>query len=84
MRAVTCASVLLSGWEVSPLCDREKDSNLPQNQIGFFQFVVLPFYTAFAHVLPASEAMGAAACRSNLEEWQKARLRASARRPSEA
>ena len=29
-------------WAVSPLCDREKDNNLPKNQCGFFEFLCLP------------------------------------------
>ena len=29
-------------WAVSPLCDREKDSNLPKNQCGFFEFLCFP------------------------------------------
>lgn len=29
-------------WAVSPLCDREKDSNLPKNQCGFFEYAARP------------------------------------------
>ena len=31
---------------VSPLCDRSKDTNLPKNQLGFFEFLCFPFYKA--------------------------------------
>jgi high affinity cAMP-specific 3',5'-cyclic phosphodiesterase 7 len=37
-----------SGVGISPLCDREKDVNIPKQQIGFFQFVCNPFFRAVA------------------------------------
>ena len=40
---------------ISPLCDREKDSNLPKNQCGFFEFLCFPCALG-----RASDAQGAA------------------------
>eukprot|EP00966_Prymnesium_polylepis_P287695 6645308-Prymnesium_polylepis.1 len=37
---------------ISPLCDREKDTNLPKSQQGFLNFVILPYYQAVARILP--------------------------------
>lgn len=31
------------GMPVSPLCDRKTDTNIPKSQIGFFQFVCVPY-----------------------------------------
>jgi len=32
------------GVPISPLCDRENDKNVAKSQIGFFQFICVPFY----------------------------------------
>jgi len=40
-----------SGVGISPLCDREKDVNIPKQQIGFFQFVCNPFFRAVAQLV---------------------------------
>ena len=58
------------GHSISALCNREKDTNVPKSQIGFFNFVCLPFFTAVARALPASETVGAHACQANFEHWQ--------------
>ena len=48
-------------WAVSPLCDREKDGNLPKNQCGFFEFLCFPCALG-----RASDAQGSApACSSH-------------------
>lgn len=41
------------GMDISPLCDREPGmKNLAAGQIGFINFVVLPFYNAIAKIVP--------------------------------
>ena len=39
------------GAAVSPLCDRIRDSNVAQSQVGFFQFVCIPFYEVVADLI---------------------------------
>ena len=60
----------LTGCGISALCDREKDTDVPKNQIGFFSFVCIPFYTACARAWPETEAVGATPCKVNFEVWQ--------------
>ena len=61
------------GVPISPLCDREKDAGigLVKNQIGFFNFVCLPYYTALARALPASRPVVLANCQANFEAWNE-------------
>ena len=64
----------MSGPEfVSPMCCREKDAgiSLLRNQLGFFNFVCLPFYNACANALPPSKTVGADRCQANFEMWEK-------------
>jgi 3',5'-cyclic-nucleotide phosphodiesterase len=51
----------------SPLNDRET-SNKPKSQIGFYNFICLPLYTAVARLYPPLEIM-VEAVRTNLQEW---------------
>jgi len=37
---------------ISPLCDREKDTNLPKSQKGFLEFLIYPLCKAVAQVFP--------------------------------
>lgn len=59
--AVTKEFYLLGDWErsidvpISPLCDREKDTNLTKSQRGFLEFVVMPFYTNVNRILPVHD-----------------------------
>jgi hypothetical protein len=39
------------GIAVSPLCDRVRDSNVPESQIGFFKFICVPFYSIVADLI---------------------------------
>eukprot|EP00900_Chrysochromulina_parva_P024152 jgi/Chrpa1/6370/Chrysochromulina_OHIO_Genome00016442-RA len=39
------------GIAVSPLCDRDKDSNVPESQIGFFKYICVPFYSIVADLI---------------------------------
>lgn len=36
---------------VSPLCDRELDTNIAKSQVGFFQFVCNPFLEVVADLV---------------------------------
>ena len=35
-----------AGLPISPFCDRESDTNLPKNQLGFLTHVCRPLYVA--------------------------------------
>ena len=72
------------GWEVSPLCNREKDTDVPKAQQGFFNFVVLPFSSAVARALPESEEVGDTQCRANFEVWRQRAQTAAAPAPAPA
>jgi hypothetical protein len=79
-----CGNVRSPDIKISPLCDREKDTDLPKNQMGFFQFVALPFYTQVARLLPDASAL-LDACKDNMSRWEElmnssARSRDSPRR----
>lgn len=39
------------GLEITMLCDR-KTTNVARSQIGFIEFVVLPYFDALASILP--------------------------------
>ena len=39
------------GIAVSPLCDRDKDSNVPESQVGFFKHICVPFYSIVADLI---------------------------------
>ena len=39
------------GVPISPLCDKEKDTNMAQSQIGFINYICLPFYAAVADLI---------------------------------
>ena len=57
------------GVAVSPLCDRETDHDIAKSQIGFFQYICGPFYTAVADL-----------CSPDLEPCLQARWRCHGRR----
>jgi hypothetical protein len=57
----------------SPLNDRA-NTNKPQGQVGFYNFICLPLYQLAAKIFPGLEA-NLRAVEANLEEW-KARLEA--------
>ena len=63
--------------KISPLCDRHKDTDLPKSQMGFFNFVVLPFATQVARILPEAEPL-LAECQRNLKTWEAMAERAKA------
>ena len=39
------------GVPISPLCDRERDVNLPKSQLGFFQFICVPFFQVVSDLI---------------------------------
>lgn len=57
------------GVQVSPLCDRDADNNIPKSQGGFFQFVCVPFYEAVADLV-APKATFLEQMRSNRDRWK--------------
>ena len=57
------------GLEISLLCDR-KTTNVGKSQIGFIDFVVLPYFDALAKILPHME-YSTMQLRSNKEQWVK-------------
>jgi hypothetical protein len=57
------------GHPVSFLMDREKPG-CSHTQVGFFQFVALPLYRSFSHVVPASRPMLDAAL-ANFHVWER-------------
>jgi hypothetical protein len=59
------------GLEMSPLCDREAGmKSVPKGQLGFIKFVVQPFYTPLARLIP--EVMEAVNClEDNKKAWEK-------------
>ena len=55
---------------ISAMCDRDRDLNLPQMQLGFFDFVVLPLAEEMARVIPAcAEAKLHEIAESNYQAW---------------
>jgi len=39
------------GVPISPLCDREADHNIAKSQVGFFQFICIPFFSTVADLV---------------------------------
>lgn len=59
------------GLDISPLCDRESGARaVPKGQIGFINFVVLPFYQIIAKLTPEAEE-AVANIHKNLEFWKE-------------
>jgi len=57
------------GVPTSPLCDRERDRNIAQSQMGFFQFICSPFLKVVADLLePEMEPQ--AQLQANFKQWQ--------------
>jgi cAMP-specific phosphodiesterase 4 len=60
------------GIAVSPLCDRDKDSNVPKSQIGFFNFICVPFYSIVADLIDPTM-LPWLRVQANLQEWGRSR-----------
>jgi len=68
------------GIAVSPLCDRVKDSNVPMSQIGFFEYICVPFYSIVADLVDPTM-LPWVRVQANLQSWgevQVARAAAAA------
>ncbi|OHS95423.1 3'5'-cyclic nucleotide phosphodiesterase family protein [Tritrichomonas foetus] len=61
---------LQGGLEISsPLNDR-KNCNKPKGQIGFYNYICIPLYSAIARIFPELE-VNVEAVKSNLEKWKE-------------
>ena len=58
------------GVPISPLCDREKDMNVPKSQVGFFKFICLPFYAVVADLVEPNM-VAFQRLQENLRGWQR-------------
>ncbi|KAL1508235.1 hypothetical protein AB1Y20_004352 [Prymnesium parvum] len=73
--AVTKEFYLLGDFErsigvpISPLCDRETDTNLSKSQRGFLEFVVMPFYNNVNRILPLHD-WAVENLRNNFQRWE--------------
>jgi hypothetical protein len=57
------------GVPTSPLCDRERDRNIPQSQMGFFQFICNPYFKVVADLVEPDMAPHAQ-LQDNFRQWQ--------------
>jgi hypothetical protein len=70
------------GIAVSSLCDRDKDSNVPESQIGFFKGICVPFYSIVADLIDPTM-LPWSRVQENLHSWElensalKGKLRAT-------
>ena len=70
------------GVALSPLCDRQADTDVPKSQIGFFKFVCIPFYSVVADLVDPAM-LPWLRVQANLQTWQlnggtfKTKLRAT-------
>ena len=39
------------GVPIGPLCDRERDTDVAKSQLGFFQFICVPFFHTVADLI---------------------------------
>jgi len=67
----------LLGVSVSPMCDRAVDTDVVKSQIGFLQFVCIPFFKVMADLVdPRLEPYRN--CQENFWQWHKLRNRQDA------
>jgi hypothetical protein len=59
------------GIAVSPLCDRDKDCDVPKSQVGFFTFVCVPFYSIVADLIDPIM-LPWQRVQDNLQAWEQA------------
>jgi hypothetical protein len=77
------------GIAVSPLCDRDKDSNVPESQIGFFRHICVPFYSIVADLIDPTM-LPWLRVQENLHSWElensalKDKLRATQQQQQQA
>jgi hypothetical protein len=59
------------GMALSPLCDRDKDCDVPKSQVGFFTFVCVPFYSVVADLIDPTM-LPWRRVQDNLQAWVQA------------
>lgn len=57
------------GVPMSPLCDRVADANIAKSQVGFFQFVCLPFFEQVADLVDP-DMMPFHSLKQNFQSWR--------------
>ena len=57
------------GVPISPLCDRINDQDIAKSQVGFFQFVCLPFFEQVADLVDP-EMVPFAQLKQNFQAWK--------------
>uniref|UniRef100_A0A7S0VYN7 Phosphodiesterase n=1 Tax=Hemiselmis tepida TaxID=464990 RepID=A0A7S0VYN7_9CRYP len=62
------------GLPISPQCNEETTS-LPQSQIGFIKFIVMPSYSMLGTLLPEVQSIVVKQLEENLEYWQSVAAR---------
>jgi hypothetical protein len=55
--------------EITMLCDRHT-SNFAGGQVGFINFMILPYFTLFSKILPKLE-YSIAACQNNVTKYKE-------------
>eukprot|EP00966_Prymnesium_polylepis_P119604 2764084-Prymnesium_polylepis.1 len=64
------------GVPISPMCDKEKDTNMAQSQIGFINYICLPLYSALSDLLdPGMKPY--LQLKENLSMWEARRAEAT-------
>ncbi|XP_069787671.1 cAMP and cAMP-inhibited cGMP 3',5'-cyclic phosphodiesterase 10A isoform X2 [Narcine bancroftii] len=58
------------GIQPMPMMDREKNDEIPESQVSFYNAVALPCYRILAEIFPASILL-LKYCRDNLVQWEK-------------
>jgi len=58
------------GLPVSPFMSREK-ANLPKEQAGFYQFMIMPLVSVWAEIIPTEASVALDYSKRNWETWQK-------------
>ena len=70
------------GVAVGPLCNRDKDNNIPKSQGGFFQFICKPFFSVVAELID-QRAHFILQLEANDLGWKRLNSEAFSRRASE-
>jgi len=58
------------GVPISPLCDRQADQNIAKSQVGFFQFICIPFFSMVADLVDP-DMPPYLQLQENFRQWQK-------------
>ena len=57
------------GIPLSPLCDREKDNNFAKSQLGFLNYICIPFYSIVADLI-SPDMLPWERLKENLAHWR--------------